>query len=343
MSDTGRPANAMTIFRNDLQRMESQFAAALSADIGVEKFCRTFMTAVQNNPELLACKRSKLFNAAMRAAQDGLLPDGREGAIVPFGDDGDCSWIPMIAGIRKKARKSGELSDWYAHVVHEGDEFDYQLGDHPHIFHKPTLTGGRSRPIKAAYSIAVFRDGTKSYEIMTIAEIEDVRKRYSRARKGPWSDPIAYPEMVRKTVAKLHAKSLPMSDELVTLMQRDDDLYDVSEPKPKRPVGRPKSANATLQHFGDQHSVKTGETGETSETVETGETIEHDGGMPEPLQPKTAEEYFRFAETVVTKLQGSQEARVWFGSAEQKQLRRKLGISVDDAMAFQREMIDLEE
>jgi hypothetical protein len=99
-------------------------------------------------------------------------------------------------------------------------------------------------------------------------------------------------------------------------------------------VGRPKSANATLQHFGEQHSA------ETSESVEPGETIEHDGGMPEPLQPKTAEEYFQFAETVVAKLQGPQEARVWFASAEQKQLRRKLGISVDDAMGFQREMID---
>jgi hypothetical protein len=102
------------------------------------------------------------------------------------------------------------------------------------------------------------------------------------------------------------------------------------------------------------------QTGETSETSDTAETIEHDPSqdrrerlaeavierrgqeMPEALQPKTAEEYFQFAETVVAKLQGPQEARVWFGSAEQKQLRRKLGISVDDAMGFQREMIDLE-
>src|SRR5215831_21161121 len=111
----------LTQFRRDLTSMESQFAMALPAHIPVERFTRVVMTAVQNNMKLLRCTRQSLFNACMKAAQDGLLPDGREGAIVPFGDDEEggrgrrgapvptASWMPMIAGIRKKARNSGEI------------------------------------------------------------------------------------------------------------------------------------------------------------------------------------------------------------------------------------------
>jgi phage RecT family recombinase len=222
-------------FRRDLERMGPQFSYALPAHIPVERFTRVVMTAVQNNPKLLACTRQSIFNACMKCAQDGLLPDGREAAIVPFGESEDgqrkssdqATYLPMIQGLRKKARNSGELSDWYAEIVHAGDEFDYQLGDEPRILHKPSLKGGRARAITHAYSIAKFKDGGISREVMTIDEVEDIRRKYSRAKKGPWADPITYPEMVRKTVARLHAKQLPMSSDLDDLIRRDDEIYDM--------------------------------------------------------------------------------------------------------------------
>uniref|UniRef100_UPI00195373C4 recombinase RecT n=1 Tax=Klebsiella aerogenes TaxID=548 RepID=UPI00195373C4 len=46
----------------------------------------------------------------------GLLPDGREGAIVEF--SGKAQWMPMIGGLRKKVRNSGEIATWEAHVVY---------------------------------------------------------------------------------------------------------------------------------------------------------------------------------------------------------------------------------
>lgn len=231
----GKQLSVIDQFRRDLEKMGPQFAMALPAHIPAERFMRVVMTAVQNEPKLLACTRQSIFNACMKCAQDGLLPDKREAAIVPFGESGEdgrkssdqATYLPMIQGIRKKARNSGEMSDWYAEVVHAGDEFDYQLGDDPHILHKPALKGGRARPITHAYSIAKFKDGGISREVMTVDEIEDVRKKYSRAKRGPWSDPIAYPEMCRKTVARLHSKQLPMSTDLDTVLHRDDELYDM--------------------------------------------------------------------------------------------------------------------
>lgn len=248
-----REPTAIDVLRSDLARMESQFAAALPVHIPVDRFMRVVMTAIQNNSDLLKCTRQSLFNACVKAAQDGLLPDGREGAIVPFDADSGSSttatWMPMVYGIRKKVRNSGEISDWHCEVVQEGDEFDYQKGDNPFIFHRPAMTGGRTRKVTHAYSIAIFKDGTKSREVMNIDAIEEIRQRFSKSRKGPWNNPVLYPEMCRKTVARLHSKQLPMSTDLDTLLRRDDDLYEFGEAKERaKEVARP-SAAAALDYF----------------------------------------------------------------------------------------------
>jgi recombination protein RecT len=334
----GRAVSLTERFRSNLFKMEPQFAAALPAHIPVERFARVVMTAIQNNSKLLACTEQSLFNACMRAAQDGLLPDGREGAIVPFGEGEDgasrsenATWMPMIAGIRKKARNSGELTDWYGHVVYQGDEFDYQLGDDPHLHHKPALNGGRQRPITHAYSVAVFKDGTKSREVMNIDEVEDIRKRYAKSRKGPWNDPVAYPEMVVKTVLRHHSKSLPMSTDLDTLIRRDDALYDVSQPAEHRGPGRPKGARirppirVALDHFA---SGGDGDPGNAND----GPVIEHvDEKTGEVTGPKLAtkatfETYRDMVGVTCENAKDGEVLRAWFVGDEQRKLRNKIGL-----------------
>lgn len=238
--------------RHQLQIMEGQFKAALPAHIPVERFARVVMTALQNSPLLLKCERRSLWNAAMKAAQDGLLPDGREGAMAPYKDkrgNFQAQWMPMILGLRKKARNSGEIATWDAHCVYENDEFAFELGDEPFIRHKPAL-GDRGKII-AAYSIAVLKDGSKSREVMSIKEIEGVRLK-SKAQKGPWDDAVFYPEMVRKTVARRHSKMLPMSSDLDDLIRRDDDLYDLPGARQEAQVrngGKPQSLASALDNL----------------------------------------------------------------------------------------------
>ena len=217
-----------------------QFSAALPAHIPVERFKRVLLTAVQNNPTLAGADRQTFFNSAMRAAQDGLLPDGREGAMVIYKTkkkDGNrefwieaVQWMPMIGGIRKKVRNSGEIETWDAHCVHEKDAFDFELGDDPFIKHKPFMGGDRGK-IVAAYSVAVLKSGEKSREVMSVEEIRDVWRKSSKQKDkdgnptGPWKDHFG--EMCRKTVARRHSKVLPMSTGLDDLIRRDDELYDI--------------------------------------------------------------------------------------------------------------------
>jgi recombination protein RecT len=219
---TTRQPREIEVVRDQLTSLEGQLEAALPAHIPVERFNRVVMTAIQNNMDLLRCDRKSLFNACMKAAQDGLLPDGREGAIVPY--KGEATWMPMIGGIRKKVRNSGEISSWDVHAVYENDLFEFELGDDPYIKHRPALSN--KGKLIAVYSVAVLKGGEKSRDVMSIEDVEKIRAK-SRSKNGPWADPTFYPEMAKKTVARRHSKVLPMSSDLDDLIRRDDALYDL--------------------------------------------------------------------------------------------------------------------
>lgn len=227
-------SNEITVVRSAIEKMQPQFAHALPPQVSPERFVRVTMTAIQNTPDLLNCDRNSLYSAAMRAAQDGLLPDGREGAIVKFG--GKAQWMAMTAGLMKKVRNSGEISTWSVHVVHENDDFDYQLGDEEKITHKPAMKN-RGEMI-AAYSIVLMKDGEKSREVMTRDEIDAIRKRSRSKDSGPWV--TDYEEMAKKTVIRRHSKRLPMSTDLDGLITRDDEFDDTPAPKAEE-VKQPKS------------------------------------------------------------------------------------------------------
>jgi len=214
------PANAplSTVVRG----MQSQFALALPEHVSPERFVRVVVTAIQSNPGLQNADRDSVLGAAIKCAQDGLLPDGREAALVVYGTK--AQYLPMIAGVLAKVRRSGELLTIAAHVVYEKDAFAYTLGDDERIDHQPFLTGERGKPI-AAYAVAKTKDGGIYREVMSIAQIEQVRN-VSRAKgAGPWVQ--WWDEMARKTVLRRLAKRLPMSTDLQQVFQRDDDHYDI--------------------------------------------------------------------------------------------------------------------
>jgi len=299
--------NQVTVLREQLDNMSGQFAAALPAHIPAERFCRVLMTAIQQNPELLECERRSLWNAAMKAAQDGLLADGREGAMVVRKDRNRgklAHWQPMIAGIRKKARNSGEIATWDAHVVCEGDHFQFQLGDAPQINHAYDLRTERGA-IVGAYSVCVLKDGTKSYEVMSIGEIHSIRDRSDawRAFKAgyikstPWSTDEG--EMCRKTVARRHSKVIPTSTDLDDLIRRDDALYDLEGAREEAARDRPKSlagkldvlaqlpARAAPETAGNgDAAADTGDAADERHDPETGELTETDDkALPQATDP----------------------------------------------------------
>lgn len=256
--------------RKSITAMQPQFKSALPSHINADKFTRVAMTAIQQNPDLLECDRRTLFGATMRAAQDGLLPDGREGAIVKF--KGTAQWMPMVAGIMKKVRNSGEISTWSVQVVKEHDQFDYQLGDFEQIIHKPALRQ-RGNTI-GAYSIVTMKDGEKSREFMDIDQIIAIKNRSRSGNSGPWQSD--FDEMAKKTVVRRHSKRLPMSTDLDELLREDDDLF-MPEPAPA-PAPAPQQSAAEAAPDKKKRPSRLDKVVQAeSHDPQTGEIMDNDG------------------------------------------------------------------
>lgn len=303
MIDITKPPSPIADIRAQITGMAGQFQAALPAHISTERFCRVVMTSLQQNPELLECDRRSLWNAAMQAAQDGLLPDGREGAMIVRRDKRlgkTAKWLPMVAGIRKKARNSGEIAIWDAHLVHENDEFEFELGDNPFIRHKPALANPGK--IIGAYSICTLKGGEKTREVMSISEIHEVRDKSDawRAfksgaiRSTPWSTDEG--EMCRKTVARRHAKVIPMSSDLQDIVYRDDTYGNRDKPAdiPKLTLADKLAVLAAPQippeRLAEGHDPETGEINDSgaeliAEVPEGSGTAIPPATVPEPRPP----------------------------------------------------------
>lgn len=236
-------ANPVAVIRQNLQVMAPEFKAALPPHISVEKFTRVAQTAIQNTPSLAAADRRSLFGAFVKLAQDGLLPDGREAAVVMFGNKAQA--MPMIGGILKRIRQSGEVSRVSAQVVYANDHFRVSYGFDEDVEHvPPPLNDPRGDPI-GAYATAVLKDGSKLLEVMNLEEIEKVRAVSRAARNGPWVS--WWSEMARKTVMRRLSKRLPMSTDLEEQIFSRDETLDVDakayreisqEREPAPPVSR---------------------------------------------------------------------------------------------------------
>ena len=211
-----------------LEQRDHELRRALPSHIAVERFKRCVVTSCSINTELVAVDRQSLWLACMQAAQDGLLPDRKEGVIVAYHDNNPKSrtygqqtaqWQPMISGILKRFRNSGQFKSITANIVREGEEFAYwidELGEH--MRHVPG--DSTAKPVKA-YAQALTKDGGSMIKVMTVAEINK-RRAVSRAKDGPmWKE--WWDEAAQKTVLRNLAKRLPSSSDLDDLMRRDDD------------------------------------------------------------------------------------------------------------------------
>lgn len=215
---TSTQVTPMEAMRGTLTKMTAEFKAALPSQIPVDKFIRTTLTAVQMNPKLLDGDRRSLLGSCMKAAQDGLMCDGREAALVMFKDQ--VQYMPMVGGILKKLRNSGELASISANVVYDKDHFDYELGDNEQITHKPYLGGDRGKPI-AVYAIVKTKDDAIYREVMSVSEVEKVRAVSRASGAGPWVQ--WWDEMARKTVIRRIAKRLPSSADLDQVLEHDNE------------------------------------------------------------------------------------------------------------------------
>lgn len=295
--------------RQQLVRMTPEFQKALPGHIPAERFVRTVQTAIQMNPAVAkAATGSKggmqsLFAACTKAATDGLILDGREAALVTFrqktpsGNYEDrIQYLPMVAGLMKKARNSGEISSIAAHVVYENDHFEYVLGDDEKIIHTPMLRGDRGAPI-AVYAIVRLKDGSVQREVMDRAAVMRIAAQSKNADQYDPNKGKNFGEWWRKTIIRRISKYLPSSsdrDDFQRAVERIDETFDFdgeagaseTSPEPRPATKRRGAAAAALKDVTppkeEQEQEPKPEREGTPHDPVTGEVLDMEPEDPQP-------------------------------------------------------------
>lgn len=251
--------NPLVVFKDNFKRLVEAKELALPSNVSEGAFRNAAVIAVQDNPSLLQADQQSLFKSIRKAAAAGLVPDGREGALVTFKTKNKetnrfvdaVQFMPMVFGLIKMARRSGTVTDIRAHLVYQAEvdagQFTYVIGDDESLHHEPILFGERGAPV-AAYAIAKLTDGTIVREFMSADEIDVVRKAgssqrvYRKGEKPVVSDqPLGIwrdwaPEMWKKTVIRRLTKRLDLSSEDIRHIQEDDDFVALRDVTPDPPA-----------------------------------------------------------------------------------------------------------
>ena len=238
MNDTtqSRAVAPIVQFKHDLARLkEAGELDMLPANVSFEAFRNAAVVAMTDNPAINQCSKESLFKSIRKLAAAGLVPDGREAAIVPY--KGQAQAMPMVYGLIKVARNSGEISSIWAEVVRGEEAFRISMINGERRFEHDYDPLHRSGEVKGAYAVAKLKDGTIEVEAMGRDDIEK-RRRASANQKEPNPTGIWgqwYDEMAKKTVIRALVKRLPVSSEDMRRVMVEEDepvLRDVTPEKP---------------------------------------------------------------------------------------------------------------
>lgn len=201
--------------------MKDQIARALPKHLNAERFARIALTAIRMNPQLAACNKESFFAALLTASQLGLEPNVLgQSYLIPYGQE--CQFIIGYQGLLQLIRRSGQVSDIYAEIIYEHDEYEVEFGLERKLKHKPNFElADRGKP-KYAYAVAILKDGGKSFVVLPWTEIMK-RKNVSKSSKSqysPWNQWTD--EMAKKTAIKALAKYLPLSVEMAYQVNTDE-------------------------------------------------------------------------------------------------------------------------
>jgi recombination protein RecT len=208
------------------QAMVEAVPATAKKYLTPERIIRIVMCAANGNKSILACRPETIMRSVIDLVQLGLEPGGPLGQayLVPYKDE--CRPIVGYQGYLALARRSGEVESVFSAIIYQGDKYRIRYGNNPVVRHEPLISGDRG-PAVAVYCVAKFKGGGSHLEVMTVQEVEDVRRR-SRANNGPWS--TDWGQMARKTVIRRARHYWPMSIEMATAFELDERSEFSTEP-----------------------------------------------------------------------------------------------------------------
>ena len=174
-----------------------------------EAYARVVLNAMVQSPAIVECDTESLQQALLAAMNSGLVPDGKEAALVPY--KGKATLIPMIEGRLKLAQQATKGLVVRTMSVYQGDEWDYAEGLHARLDHVPNPSASNAdKDLIYVYATARIPGALDpQYDVMSRATVDRYRAFSARPDKPPWS--THFEEMAKNSVLKRLLKRLPKS------------------------------------------------------------------------------------------------------------------------------------
>jgi len=243
------PARLETLKKSLLTKENSHSIGAYwPAQLGVdpdkqgERILRLAFLAICNPKavRLQECAPQSILHAIKEATELGLEIGGsrQHAALVPY--KGECQFQPMYKGLIELAMRSGTVLNIEAGIIYEGDWIEYSRGFPPKFEHTPWLfrkdemkPKERGDKILAAYALFWLKDAPlingcsmPKIEVVEKWELDRISgKSKNTSSDSPWNN---WPEeMMKKTAIKRGCKTLRLSTDLATAIEKDNEVEGV--------------------------------------------------------------------------------------------------------------------
>jgi phage RecT family recombinase len=197
----------------------------LPPDITSEQFRAACWLELTGNKDVPECVVESIRDVIIYAANYGLMP-GRDCHFISYkqkkyrGAKG-LQCIPNYFGILRTLDRTGKVRRAFAHPVHEGDEWSFDMfQDRP--VHRPAVTLGKTPGKELFYYGAVmFKSGDCAFEVVSLEDLDAIRRRAPGHDSGPWvTDPVM---MKRKSAIKRVAKYVQLTPDVRQFLESDDE------------------------------------------------------------------------------------------------------------------------
>lgn len=173
--------------------------------------------------KLARCTKESFYNSIMSSARSGILPDGVNGYLIPYGTT--CSLQFSYRGLCDMAIRNGIATHFASDIVRKNDVFVWRNG----CLVEHTVEGwddDERGEVVGVWCRAFLPDGQTQDMRMSKKEIEKVR---SKAQSdNVWSE--WWEEMAKKACLKRLFKTMRNTPQLAEAIKADNELYDLSKP-----------------------------------------------------------------------------------------------------------------
>lgn len=233
----------LVTIHSNLEKLLESKRDALPSNFNQTRFLQNSMTVLQDTNGIEKCEAISVARTMLKGAFLGLDFFNKECYAIVYA--GQVSFQTDYKGEKKLAKKFSvnPIREIYAKVVREGDEFTEEIiGGQQSINFKPQSFN--DSPIRGAFAVVTFTDGTMSYDSMSSKEIEEIKENFSKKSKdkGEFSKAwrVTPGEMYKKTVMRRLCKNIELDFDTIEQKQAFEDGGDFefkknNEPKQDHP------------------------------------------------------------------------------------------------------------